>query len=71
MGDWVAIAPGSEPALVRAILRAIDPDSGSVRYNSRDGWRELQVTGMAQDFSWLPSAERYLELYQEALNLER
>ena len=27
--------------LVRCILRAIDPDSGTVRYNSRDGWREL------------------------------
>ena len=27
--------------LVRSILRAIDPDSGAVRYNSRDGWREL------------------------------
>ena len=41
------------------------------QWQDRDGWRELQVTGMAQDFSWLPSAERYLELYQEALNLER
>ena len=27
--------------LVRSILRAIDPDSGSVRYNSREGWRDL------------------------------
>ena len=27
--------------LVRCILRAIDPDSGTVRYNSRDSWREL------------------------------
>ena len=29
--------------LVRSILRAIDPDSGSVRYNSRDGWQDLHA----------------------------
>ncbi|MDG2336576.1 MAG: ATP-binding cassette domain-containing protein, partial [Gammaproteobacteria bacterium] len=28
-------------SLVRSILRAIDPDSGSVRYNSREGWQNL------------------------------
>lgn len=27
--------------LVRSILRAIDPDSGTVRYRSRDGWQDL------------------------------
>ena len=27
--------------LVRSILRAIDPDSGKVRYNSREGWQDL------------------------------
>jgi ABC-type glutathione transport system ATPase component len=27
--------------LVRSILRAIDPDSGTVRYKSRDGWQNL------------------------------
>lgn len=27
--------------LVRSILRAMDPDSGSVRYNSKDGWQNL------------------------------
>ena len=27
--------------LVRSILRAIDPDSGTVRYNSRKGWQDL------------------------------
>ncbi|XOV84908.1 MAG: ATP-binding cassette domain-containing protein [bacterium] len=29
--------------LVRSILRAIDPDSGSVRYLSSSGWRELHA----------------------------
>ncbi len=27
--------------LVRSILRAIDPDSGTARYKSRDGWKNL------------------------------
>jgi len=27
--------------LVRTILRAMDPDSGSIRYHSRQGWRNL------------------------------
>ena len=27
--------------LVRSILRAVDPDSGAVRYNSRRGWQDL------------------------------
>ena len=29
--------------LVRCILRAIDPDSGTILYNSQNGWREMQV----------------------------
>lgn len=29
--------------LVRSILRALDPDSGSVRYNSREGWQDLHA----------------------------
>ena len=29
--------------LVRSILRAVDPDGGSVRYHSRAGWQELHA----------------------------
>lgn len=29
-------------------------------------WRQLMLSGMAQDFSWKASARRYLELYQQA-----
>ena len=29
--------------LVRSILRAVDPDSGTVRYNSRKGWQDLHA----------------------------
>jgi starch synthase len=41
------------------------------QWRDRDSWRKLQLTGMAQDFSWQQSAERYLALYREAINLER
>ena len=30
-------------------------------------WRALQRNGMAQDFSWRASAERYLRLYRATL----
>lgn len=29
--------------LVRSVLRAIDPDSGTIRYNSRSGWQDLHA----------------------------
>lgn len=34
-----------------------------------DTWRELQRRGMAMDFSWETSAERYLELYRSIPSL--
>jgi starch synthase len=37
-------------------------------WRDRDGWRALQLTAMAQDFSWQQSAERYIELYRSAVN---
>lgn len=30
-------------------------------------WRQLAITGMDQDFSWEASAQRYLQLYEEAI----
>ncbi|MFN8375173.1 MAG: glycogen synthase [Anaerolineae bacterium] len=37
-------------------------------YNKREAWRRMQKRGMQLDFSWEKSAERYAELYREALN---
>jgi starch synthase len=31
-------------------------------------WRQLMMTGMAQDLSWSASAKRYLDFYQEAID---
>ncbi|MBN2700069.1 MAG: glycogen synthase GlgA [Methylohalobius sp. ZOD2] len=37
-------------------------------YSQKDTWRDLQQTGMAQDFSWKRSAAEYHRLYQQVLN---
>ncbi|MCZ2122328.1 MAG: glycogen synthase [Anaerolineales bacterium] len=33
-------------------------------YENKEKWRAMQLAGMAQDFSWLNSAKKYLALYQ-------
>ena len=38
------------------------------QWQNKETWRELQLTAMAQDFSWQQSAERYLALYRTAPN---
>lgn len=36
-------------------------------YQDRSQWKKLQIRGMNQDFSWLKSAKRYVEIYELAL----
>jgi starch synthase len=48
------------PSLVEAIGRAL------AVYKEPLAWRRLQLQGMAQDFSWNTSAEKYLALYRAA-----
>jgi len=36
-------------------------------YPDRSAWEKLQRNGMAQDFSWSRSAQKYLELYQSLI----
>jgi starch synthase len=51
-------------------------DAGGVAYAVRtavglygrpDVWRRMQATGMARDWSWTPSAARYLDIYRSLL----
>ncbi|MBI4949152.1 MAG: glycogen synthase GlgA [Deltaproteobacteria bacterium] len=35
-------------------------------FAERDAWKELQVRGMREDFSWERSARKYMELYRTA-----
>ena len=41
------------------------------QWQDKETWRKLQLTAMAQDFSWQQSAERYLALYNSALESRR
>lgn len=34
-------------------------------YKNQEEWKKMMLRGMAEDFSWDKSAQRYLELYQE------
>lgn len=47
-------------SLWAAISRSLDA------YQSPDSWQTLQRNGMAQDFSWLASAQAYAEVYRLA-----
>ncbi len=45
-------------AAVRTALRC---------YQDQTQWRQIQIAGMARDFSWTRSAQAYLDLYQSLL----
>ncbi|QIK38981.1 glycogen synthase GlgA [Caldichromatium japonicum] len=49
-----------------ALFTAIDQARRLYRTDP-ESWHRLALTGMAQDFSWTQSAQRYLALYHEAL----
>jgi starch synthase len=51
-------APMTRAALLGGVERAV------AAYRDKKLWRQLQKNGMAKDFSWEASAQRYLELYQ-------
>ena len=48
-------------ALLAAVERAV------AAYRDKKIWRQLQKNGMARDFSWERSAQRYIELYESLL----
>ena len=50
-------------AMYTAIVRAIET------YHYQDRWRTLVHRGMAGDFSWHNSAQKYVGLYRRALNV--
>ncbi len=62
----VVFDEASGSALLEAVKRAVLLYGEQKRY-----WRPLQRHGMAQDFSWKRSAERYLELYRKTLVLRQ
>jgi starch synthase len=57
---WEDYAP---QACIDALGRAMQ------LYNDKKGWRRLQQRGMRADFSWSASAQKYVGLYQRAIQL--
>jgi starch synthase len=51
-------SPMSAATLSAAVRRAVGA------YHDKKVWRQLQKNGMARDFSWDASAQRYVELYR-------
>ena len=49
-------------AMLVALEEALD-----LRHRDPKAWRALQRAGMARDFSWRTSAERYVEVYERAI----
>jgi starch synthase len=45
-----------------ALQRAVDC------FKDEAAWRKMQIKGMSQDFSWMNSALRYVELYKRLLS---
>lgn len=46
-------------AMIDAIKRALE------RYQDKKIWRQIQINGMREDFSWNHSARKYYELYRK------
>ena len=54
-------APLTGETLLDACRRACE------LFRNKRGWRQLQKSGMARDFSWETTAKHYLELYRDLL----
>jgi starch synthase len=56
-------APMTREAFMGAVRRAVNA------FHDKKVWRQLQKNGMARDFSWDASAQRYIQLYESLLKL--
>ncbi len=52
-------------ALLSALRQALDT------YRHPEAWRQLQVNGMRQDFSWERSAAEYVQVYKRVMDARR
>jgi starch synthase len=64
-GHGFTFTPFDAMALYTALVRAVET------YRHREVWDQLVHRCMALDFSWGPSAERYVDLYRRALAIRR
>ncbi len=64
-GNGFTFGPYDHLDLFAAVVRAEET------FKHPDYWRTLQLRGMASDFSWSRSAQKYLDLYAKALEFQR
>ncbi len=64
-GNGFKFGPYDANAFLLSIQRAVD------LWADEENWERLMRKGMAADFSWTRSGERYLELYQSLLAAKR
>jgi starch synthase len=60
-------AEPSAAALAATLARALQIYGEQHSGDDQRGWRQLQLRGMSQDFSWRSSAAAYQRLYEDAL----
>jgi starch synthase len=61
IGDGFSFEAYEGYAMEHALKRAIN------YFHNKPVWRKIQSNGMNKDFTWLKSAEKYLELYERAV----
>jgi starch synthase len=64
-GNGFKFAPYDAEALLSTLQRAL------TLYHHRAAWERLMQRGMQADFSWLTSAQAYVNLYATALERRR
>ncbi|MDH7605697.1 MAG: hypothetical protein QHH13_12420, partial [Melioribacter sp.] len=48
-------------ALLDSVKRALHD------FQLKDVWKKIQTNGMSKDYSWKKSAEKYIQLYEKAV----
>ncbi|MEG8946699.1 glycogen synthase [Rosettibacter firmus] len=62
IGTGYSFQDYSGHALLDTVKRALHD------FHLKDIWKKIQLNGMSKDYSWKKSAEKYIQLYQKAIN---
>lgn len=74
-GRWFSGKRGFIPSIL-VVEASVAITTGAARralalYRDRRSWKQIQLTGMRQYFSWRHSAGEYLRLHNEALRIRQ
>ncbi len=64
-GNGFSFKKYSGEALLKTISHAVE------LFNNKDVWDKIQINGMNEDFSWVNSAKKYMDVYHSALEKRR